>query len=90
MRHCTGGDMDRKWKPDFVRVVTEFEHTRTQKILVRPLKHEYYNLEWVPEGTLYYFRRGFETYHEFTKAGFEALKDEFRQNGREQLLETWR
>ena len=29
------GGMDRKWFPDFVRVVDEFEFTQTQKILVR-------------------------------------------------------
>jgi fatty-acyl-CoA synthase len=89
-RQCTGGDMDRKWKPDFVRVVDDFEHTRTQKILVRPLKHEYFNLEWVPQEGLYFFRRGFDSYRKFTDKDYEDLKAEFRENGREQLLETWR
>ncbi|HUT55821.1 MAG TPA: AMP-binding protein [bacterium] len=84
------GDMDKKWMPEFVRVVPEFEYTRTQKILVRPLKHEYYNLEWVPEGTLYYYRRGFDTYRPFTTADMESLLAEFKTAGREQLLETWR
>jgi len=87
---CTGGDMDRKWKPDFVRVVEDFEHTRTQKILVRPLKHEYFNLEWAPEEGLYFFRRGFDSYRNFTSKDFEDIKAEFKENGREQLLETWR
>jgi fatty-acyl-CoA synthase len=87
---CAKGDMDKKWMPEFVRVVPDFEHTRTQKILVRPLKHEYYNLEWAPEGTIYFFRRGFETYKLFTRADMESLLEEFRKAGREQLLETWR
>lgn len=87
---CIKGDMDRKWFPDFVRVVKEFEHTRTQKILVKPLKQEFYNLEWVPEGTIFFRRRGFDTYKPFTKADFEELKEEFKKNGREQLLEAWR
>jgi fatty-acyl-CoA synthase len=87
---CAGGDMDKKWMPEFVRVVPEFEHTRTQKILVRPLKHEYYNLEWVPEGTIYHCRRGFDTYRPFTRADMESLLAEFKKAGREQLLETWR
>jgi fatty-acyl-CoA synthase len=89
-KQCTGGDMDRKWKPDFVRVVEDFEHTRTQKILVRPLKHEYFNLEWAPEEGLYFFRRGFDSYRNFTSKDFEDIKAEFKENGREQLLETWR
>ena len=35
--------MDRKWFPDFVRVVDEFEFTQTQKILVRHLKADHFN-----------------------------------------------
>ena len=89
-RHCTDGDMDRKWKPDFVRIVSDFEYTRTQKILVRPLKHEFYDLEWVPEGTVYFFRRGFESYRPFTKKDLEDLRGEFEQNSRGHVLETWR
>ena len=87
---CTGGDMDRKWKPDFVRVVDDFEYTRTEKILVRPLKHEYYNLEWVPEDRVFFIRRGFDNYRQFTGDDFENIKQEFMDNGREGLLETWR
>ncbi len=89
-RQCNGGDMDRKWKPDFVRVVDEFEYTRTQKILVRPLKHEYYNIEWIPEARIFYCLRGFDNYRPFTGKDYESVKEEFRKNGREGLLETWR
>jgi hypothetical protein len=87
---CSRGDMDRKWMPEFVRVVPEFEHTRTQKIMVRPLKHEFYNMEWVPEGAIYFHRRGFDTYRPFTKEEMEKLHAEFRAAGREQLMEAWR
>jgi fatty-acyl-CoA synthase len=89
-RQCRSGSMDRKWKPDFVRIVDEFEFTRTEKILVRPLKHEFYNLEWAPEGSIYFFRRGFETYKLFTKEEMEKLRVEFKETGKEQLLDAWR
>ena len=87
---ASSGEMDKKWMPEFVRVVKDFEYTRTQKILVRPLKHEYYNLEYVPAGTIYHFRRGYDTYKPFTKNEMELILGEFKENGREQLLETWR
>jgi fatty-acyl-CoA synthase len=87
---AAGGDMDKKWMPDFVRVVPDFEYTRTQKILVRPLKHEFYNLEYAPEGSIYFFQRGFDCYRLFTKADQAKLMDEFKKSGREQVLETWR
>ncbi len=82
--------MDKKWKPDFVRIVDDFELTRTQKVLVRPLKHEFFNMEWVPEGTVYYIRRGFDSYKPFNKSEMEELRKEFIETGKEQLLETWR
>jgi fatty-acyl-CoA synthase len=87
---CRSGSMDRKWKPDFIRIVDEFEFTRTEKVLVRPLKHEFYNLEWVREGSVYFFRKGFETYKPFTKEEMEKLRVEFKENGKEQLLDAWR
>ena len=68
----------------------EFEFTRTEKILVRPLKHEFYNLEWAPEGTIYFFRRGFDTYKLFTTEEMEKLRVEFKDTGKEQLLDAWR
>ena len=34
----SGASMDRKWFPDFVRVVDDFEYTQTQKVLVRAYK----------------------------------------------------
>lgn len=86
----TSGDMDAKWMPDYVRVVEEFEHTRTEKILVRPLKHEYFNLKWVPEGAIYFRQRGDDTYKPFTQTDLDTLKEEFKKNERIQLLETWR
>lgn len=89
-KQCRTESMDRRWKPDFIRIVGDFEFTRTEKVLVRPLKHEFYNLEWLPEGTVYFFRRGFDKYKLFTKKDLEALRAEFKETGREQLLDTWR
>ncbi|MCP4681861.1 MAG: AMP-binding protein [Desulfobacterales bacterium] len=89
-QQCTHGDMDKKWMPEFVRVMDTFEYTRTQKILVRPLKHEYYNLEWIPEANIYYYLRGFDSYKPFKKTDMDSLFEDFRKNGREQLLESWR
>lgn len=87
---CRSGNMDSKWKPDFVRILDEFEFTRTEKVLVRPLKHEFYNLDWVQEGSVYFFRKGFATYKPFTKEEMDKLRVEFKENGKEQLLDAWR
>ena len=87
---CERESMDRRWKPDFVRIVDDFEFTRTEKVLVRPLKHEFYNLEWLPEETIFFFRRGFDKYQLFRKENMEELRAEFKRTGRERLLDTWR
>ena len=41
--------MDRKWFPDFVRVVRDFEYTGTQKVLVRELKRVHFDPRRVPD-----------------------------------------
>jgi len=42
-QQVNGGSMDRKWFPDFVRIVTDFEYTETQKVLVRHLKQVHFD-----------------------------------------------
>ena len=54
----TGGGMDRKWFPDFVRIVDEFEYTQTQKVLVRNLKQAHFDRRRLPDAELYWRRRG--------------------------------
>ena len=42
-KQISGGGMDRKWFPDFVRIVRDFEYTGTQKVLVRELKRVHFH-----------------------------------------------
>ncbi len=44
----SGGSMDRKWFPDFVRLVDDFEYTQTQKVLVRNLKKVHFDRRRLP------------------------------------------
>lgn len=75
---------DRKWFPDFVRVVDDFPFTETHKIIVRQLKGDYYH---PGSGDGIYFRtRGDRTFRRFGAAEFEELKREFSANGRAALL----
>lgn len=80
--------MDPKWMPDFIRVVDEMPMSGTNKILVRHLKKEHVNLRDNPDMALWFCRRGDNSYHRFTPEDFEKLEQEFRDNGREQLLRT--
>ena len=51
--------MDPKWMPDYIRIVDGFDMThQTQKILVRPLKREHYNMDKFPDMKVFYRRRG--------------------------------
>ncbi len=80
----SGGGMDRKWFPDFVRVVAEFEYTQTEKILVRNLKKLHFDLNRRGDDSPVYFRRRGDTaYRRVTRADYEALRTEFQE--REQL-----
>jgi fatty-acyl-CoA synthase len=70
------GGMDRKWFPDFVRVVDDFEYTGTQKILVRNLKSVHYDPRRVRE-PLYFRERGDDRYKPLRLEDFEAMRKRF-------------
>jgi len=81
------GGMDRKWFPDFVRLVDEFEYTRTEKILVRNLKKAHFHPERVGADPLYWRRRGDTSFQPFGRDGFAALRREFVAAEKLDLLE---
>lgn len=82
-----GASMDRKWFPDFVRVVPEFEFTETQKVLVRNLKKNHFDRRRLPAEPIYWRRRGDKTFQPFSAADFAALREEFVKAERGQLLD---
>jgi fatty-acyl-CoA synthase len=86
-KQVVAGGMDRKWLPDFVRVVDEFTYTQTQKVLVRYLKQEHFDLRRIPEGSIYWRRRGDKSFRLFTLGDFEALREEFEAAERSGLLD---
>jgi hypothetical protein len=78
--------MDRKWFPDFVRVVEDFEFTGTQKILVRNLKGTHFDPKRVRD-ELYWRERGDTSFKPFTGAEYAALRTRFEHAEKLQLLE---
>ena len=76
-RQVDEGGMDRKWFPDFVRVVEDFEFTRTQKILVRSLKQEHFDRHRLPDEPIFWRTRGDRSFRLFSKDDYEALRDAF-------------
>jgi fatty-acyl-CoA synthase len=86
-RQVTHGGMDRKWFPDFVRIVDEFEYTETQKILVRRLKRAHFDRRRLPEAAIYWRRRGDRAFGPLTRDDFEALRRDFEAAERAELLD---
>jgi len=84
----TGGGMDRKWFPDFVRIVDEFEYTQTEKILVRNLKKLHFDLNRLGDAErIFWRRRGEVSYSRFTRADYEELRLEFAEREKLDLLD---
>jgi fatty-acyl-CoA synthase len=83
----TDASMDRKWFPDFVRLVDDFEYTKTQKVLVRNLKKEHFDPHYRHGEPIYWRRRGDSRFQPFTDADFEALRKEFAAAERLPLLD---
>jgi fatty-acyl-CoA synthase len=88
-RQVAEGGMDRKWMPDFVRLVEDFEFTQTQKILVRSLKKEHFHRERLPEAPIYWRRRGETRFSPLSTQDFERLRAEFAAAERSELLERF-
>jgi acyl-CoA synthetase (AMP-forming)/AMP-acid ligase II len=83
----SGGGMDRKWFPDFVRVVDEFEYTQTEKILVRNLKAVHFDRNRLQDAALFFRVRGDTSYRPFTAAEYAELRREFGTREKLDLLD---
>lgn len=86
-RQITGGSMDRKWFPDFIRIVDEFEYTNTAKILVRNLKQVHFCRRRLPGASILWRPRGATTYIPFTAADYDGLRAAFAKAERLELLD---
>jgi fatty-acyl-CoA synthase len=86
-RQVSDGSMDRKWFPDFVRVVGDFEYTQTQKVLVRNLKKMHFDRRRLPDEPIFWRRRGDAAFQPFTAADFAELRAEFSEREKLQLLD---
>ncbi len=86
-REVRGGSMDRKWFPDFVRVVHDFEYTQTQKVLVRNMKKVHFDLRRLPEEPIYFRGRGDSAFRPFTAEEYRRLREEFAAAERADLLD---
>ncbi|HPV42104.1 MAG TPA: AMP-binding protein [Spirochaetota bacterium] len=86
LRQQKEGGMDPKWMPDYIRIIDHFPVTDTQKIMVRPYKKDYFNIEKNPDMKVFYRERGGSTYHPLTMDKFLEIKDGFKKNGREAFL----
>jgi fatty-acyl-CoA synthase len=83
-----GASMDRKWFPDFIRIVDDFEFTQTQKVLVRNYKKLHFDRHRLPDHHLVYWReRGDAAFKPFTAADYERLRAEFERQEKLELLD---
>jgi fatty-acyl-CoA synthase len=84
----TGASMDRKWFPDFVRIVDDFEFTQTQKVLVRNYKKVHFDLNRLPPGEqVFWRRRGDSEFRPLTPADYQQLRQEFASREKLELLD---
>jgi fatty-acyl-CoA synthase len=83
-----GASMDRKWFPDFIRLVDDFEFTQTQKVLVRNYKKVHFDLNRLPKNEpIYWRRRGDTAFKPFSSADYETLRKEFKEREKLELLD---
>jgi fatty-acyl-CoA synthase len=86
-QQVSGASMDRKWFPDFVLLVDDFEYTQTQKVLVRNYKKTHFDLNRTPNAKIFWRQRVDKAFKPFTRADYEGLRKEFAQRERLELLD---
>src|SRR5262249_55147156 len=86
-QQVSDGGMDRKWFPDFVRFVDEFEYPQTEKILVRNRKAVHFARRRLPDEPIYWRTRESKSYIAFTNDDFDPLREDFEKNERAILLD---
>ena len=74
-------DMNEKWRPDFVRILTELPQTETVKINPRDLKRKFYNREAVSD-PIFWREREDTTFKPFSLDDYQNLKTRFIEAGR--------
>jgi len=85
-KQINNGGMDRKWFPDFIRVVDDFEYTGTQKILVRNLKTVHFDPARITN-PLYWRQRGDTSFKRFSHDEYAHLREAFQAAERLTLIE---
>jgi fatty-acyl-CoA synthase len=76
------GDLGPKWRPRYVRVLSEVPTTGTNKVIKRMLVHEKFRLDRVGVDEIYVRDRGDPSYRTFGLDDEAVLRDEFERNGR--------
>jgi hypothetical protein len=79
--------MDRKWFPDFVRIVRDFEYTQTQKVLVRHLKRVHFDLNRTGDDRIFFRERGDQSFRPLGRGEYEQLRKEFEAAEKLDLLD---
>lgn len=79
------GGLDPKWIPDYVRVVPRFEMTETQKIRVRALKREHFDIARFDD-PVFFRERGDTAFRRLDRDALAALERRFEAHGRTHLL----
>ena len=75
-------DVGPKWRPRYVRVVTEFPTTGTNKIVKRTLVRQKYRRDLCGDDTLWIRDRGADSYREFSSDDEAALHAALERAGR--------
>ncbi len=82
-----GAGMDRKWFPDFVRIVPEFEYTQTEKILVRNLKKVHFDPRRTGSDPVLFRQRGDRAYAPLDEGAWQALRERYAAAEKLDLLD---
>ncbi len=82
------GHLGEKWVPDYVRVISSFNHTATNKIQIAAVRKFQIDPNVVSDSQVYWRQRGDEQYREFTDADHIEMRKQYAEQERLVMLDN--
>jgi len=82
------GHLGEKWVPDYVRVISSFDHTASNKIQIAAVRKYQIDPNVIPGSKVYWRQRGDVQYREFTNADYIEMRGHYAEQERLVMLDN--
>ena len=88
MKSQRAGHLGEKWVPDYIRVISRFDHTVTNKIQIAAVRRLQINPNGVDDSKVYWRQRGDERFREFSDIDYAKMRKQYMMQERLIMLDN--